>query len=318
MGISKRILIGLAVITALLMAGVALAAPAVETVLDLDPPQLPEGLAIDKQGDIYVGMALTGEVVRVAPDGSQTTVATFNPGGGFLVGLAVDPPGNVYAALASFDPATHGVWRISRTGEVGRIAALPVSGVPNALAFGKHGDLFVSDSFLGRIWRIDTDGTLEAWVDDPLLTATPTPLIPLPIGANGLRFDRHGDLLVANTTRGLIVRIPVNPDGSAGNTELVVQDAALVGADDIVLDARGGLYVAVNAQNSIVRVEPDGSLTALATAADGLDYPASLAFGTGGAIDRGSLYFTNLAFLSGGVNPGVFRLDVGVPGRPLP
>ena len=68
---------------------------------------------------------------------------------------AGDAPGNVYAALASFDPATHGVWRISPRGVSERIAALDPAGFPNALAFDERGNLFVSDSLLATIWRID-------------------------------------------------------------------------------------------------------------------------------------------------------------------
>jgi hypothetical protein len=54
------------------------------------------------------------------------------------------------------------------------------------------------------------------------------------------------------------------------------------------------------------------------TALDGLDFPASLAFGTGKG-ERKSLFVTNLALGPPEfANPGFAKIDVGQPGMPLP
>jgi sugar lactone lactonase YvrE len=286
------------------------------TVLSLDPAanEYPEGIAIDKRGNIYVGLVFDGRIFRLGPDGSRSTLTTLPLGGGLLVGLAVDAPGNVYAALASFDPATHGVWRISPEGASERIAALDPAGFPNGLAFDDRGNLFVSDSFLATIWRIGRGaGTAEAWLQSPLLAGDP--VSGFGFGANGLAFWR-GDLYVANTDLGSIVRVPVQPDGQAGAPEIYVADPAIAFADGIAFDVRGSLYV-VNSllTNTLVRIAPDRTLETLATAADGLDYPASVAFGTGRG-ERTQLYIANV-----GANfdrPSVMKADVGVPGVPLP
>lgn len=82
---------------------------AVETLLTFDPDvdELPEGVAVDKRGQIYISFPFTGELRRLDPDGSQHLVATLPIGGGFgPLGLAVDPPGNVFVAVVTFDPAT--------------------------------------------------------------------------------------------------------------------------------------------------------------------------------------------------------------------
>jgi hypothetical protein len=102
------------------LAGTATAAP-VETVATFDRArgEFPEGVAVDKRQRVHVGLALTGEIRTLAPDGASTTLVRLPVGGGFLVGLATDATGNVYAALASFDPATHGVWRVARDGRAG-------------------------------------------------------------------------------------------------------------------------------------------------------------------------------------------------------
>ena len=76
------------------------------------------------------------------------------------------------------------------------------------------------------------------------------------------------------------------------------------------------MFVAVNSQNTLLRVGPGGSITTLATAADGLDNPASLAFATSHG-ERKTLYITNFAAFSATPKPALLRTGVGVPGMPL-
>ena len=128
----------------------------IATVVSLDPAsnEFTEGLAIDRRGNIYVGLAFQGRILKIAPDGRRSTFASLPIGNGLLVGLAVDPAGNIYAAVDSFDPATHGIWRVSSARAPVRVAALDPTGFPNGLAFDQQGNLFVTDSSLGTIWRI--------------------------------------------------------------------------------------------------------------------------------------------------------------------
>jgi sugar lactone lactonase YvrE len=293
------------------------------TVATYAPPQLPEGLAVDRQGRLYVSMAPTGEIRRMAPDGSQlVTLATLRPGTGLLIGLAVDPAGTVYAALASNnspDSDAHGVWRVAPDGARALLAALPADGLPNAIAFHRSGDLLVSDSLLGTIWRVTPAGQVSAWARHPLLQgdldACPPAELPFPVGANGMAFNRRGDLFVANTTKALVVRIPMNADGSAGMPAVFAGPgcATLDGADGLAVDAQDNLYVAVNGLDTLVRIDPTGRLQTLATRAQGLDGPASLAFGATPATQR-DLFITNFSivpFLSGGTpRPALVRVTV--------
>lgn len=90
----------------------------------------------------------------------------------------------------------------------------------------------------------------------------------------------------------------------------------LFGADGIAVGVLGDVFVAVNPQSTLVRVAPDGSTTTLATAADGLENPASLAFGAGS--DRKSVYVTNFAIFTTPPHPALLLAAVGEPGVPLP
>jgi sugar lactone lactonase YvrE len=294
------------------------AAARVQTLATFDPSkgEFPEGIAVDRRQNVYVGLALTGEIRRFDPGGRSSTLATLPVGGGFLLGLATDARGNVYAALASFDPATHGVWRVERDGSRERIAALPANGGPNALAFDTTGDLYVTDSALGAVWRIPRGGGPELFIQHPLLEPEPGSQIP---GANGIALAERS-LFVTNTRFGRIVRIPIERDGTAGEPITLIERDDLIGADGVALDMRGNLYVVMfggPAGGRLVRISPDGRVEELAGEADGLTGPASLAFGTT-EDTRTALFITNFDLFSTTPKPALARVDVGIPGRPLP
>ena len=301
----------------------------VTSVVAFAPPDFPESIAIAKTGDIYVSMYPTGEIRKIATDGTQSTLAVLGSGpmspfpGRRLAGLAVDARGDVYAALNDV-PSTRGVWRIGRDGKATLFAALPSTAGPNGLAFDPRGNLFVSDSSGGRIFRVARDGSVTVWSADPLLLgANPGPCGTFPagpIGANGVAFDKHGDLFVANTTIGAIVRIPVANDGNAGIANYFAGPSCdLKGSDGIAFDNHENLYVAVNILRKIVRIDSDGNIETLAAwPADPLNGPSAIAFGTGHG-QRKQIFISNFAPAAlGGGTPGVVTMDVGVPGRPLP
>ena len=293
----------------------AVAAPAFDPTLG----ELPEGIAIDRQGGVFVTMAPLGQIRAVAPDGSQATIAQVTPAGaGFgPLGLAFDRAGDLYVAAATFAPATAGVYRVADDGTSERIAGSEAIGLPNGLAFDDRGSLYVTDSVAGAVHRIGRDGSVEPWTADPLLEGDGSFGFGVPFGANGIA-HRHGALYVAVTEKGRIVRIPIGRDGDAGAIEVVAEDPLLVGADGIAFDVRGNLYVAANAQNALRRLTPGGDIETLATAAGGLDFPSSLAFGRG-PLDHGTLLVTSFAAgAPGGAGPGIVAIDAGVPGQPLP
>ncbi len=60
--------------------------------------EFPEGIAVDKQGNVFVSMAPIGQIRKISPEGTETLFYQFPPGGG-LTGLAVDAPGNVYVGV---------------------------------------------------------------------------------------------------------------------------------------------------------------------------------------------------------------------------
>lgn len=318
--------------------------PSVVVTFDFEAREHPEGLAVDAQGNVYVGMAPTGEIKQVRPDGSVSTFARLPDGP--VLGLAYGM-GCLFALVASGNPETHGIWCVAPDGRFGEppFAPLDPAGFPNAITLGAGPIPFVTDSVLGRIWtfrpEVDAMGRFAptgiVWLEDPLLAGNPQAFRGFPVGANGISY-RDGYLYVANTDYGRILRIPVVlqmedlemsapraspfpfPSPQPGPIEIFVEDPALNGADDIAFDSLGSLYVAVNAANRLVRISPNRDIAILAEG-EPLQFPASLAFGAG--ADRESLFITNYPILQAmGIAPGIprpalLKMPVGVAGQPM-
>lgn len=210
--------------------------------------------------------------------------------------------------------------RIDRDGRATRAVTLPAGTFPNGLAF-RGGDLYVSDSWNGAVWRAHPRGngnvTLTTpWIKDPLLAVASETGWE---GVNGIAFGDDA-LYAVNADTGSVVRIPVRRDGSPGKASLVLTDPALVGADGIAFDAEGGLWITVNhgdvdVGGALVRMGRNGRLQVMASDPGWLDYPSQPAFGTRPG-DRTTLYVVNGSLNTGNCN--VIALDVGVRGQPLP
>jgi sugar lactone lactonase YvrE len=288
--------------------------------------EFPEGIAMDLWGNIYVSMAPIAQVRKISPAGSETILHQFDPALGLgLTGLTVDAYGNVYVATVGFppDPANlnnpnQGVWRIDQRGHAWHLPGTEHLTLPNALAFDHRGNLYVTDSWVqnsdppeGAIWRMTRSGQAERWYQDVeyLGGAGNIPLYP-PIGANGIVYHR-GDLYVANTEKGHIVRIPVLPDGEPGEPTILHSDLLLV--DGITLDVQGTIFAAMIGGDSVLGICPrTGLRVVLASAEDGVDGPASVTFGVGPDRLR-TLFFTNYAALSLEPDPGIVKLELDWP-----
>jgi sugar lactone lactonase YvrE len=313
-----RALLATLAVTALLLPITPAHAAEIETLVtfDLAAGELPEGVAVDTRGNIFVSLtAPVSEIRKIAPNGEQTTLVDLGLGGFGPLGLAVDHRGNVYAAAASFDPATQGVYRVTPDGTAVRLPGTEGIGFPNGIVFDQRGNLFVADS-TGAVWRIPRGGEAEVWSDDPLLVGDGSVGAGVPIGANGITFRTPNEIVAGNTDLGMLVSIPILPDGSAGEATVIADDPAIFGVDGLTVDALGTIYACVIAQSTIVRVGANGIET-LADADDGIVGASSIAFGQG-PRDHRSLYGVNFGVFSPVPMPSLFRLPVGVPGAPQP
>jgi sugar lactone lactonase YvrE len=315
-----RTLLAALMTTALLLSVAPANGAEIEVLVSFDAGagELPEGVAVDKRGNIFVSLINpVSEIRKIAPDGTLTTLVDlgFETGNGPL-GLAVDALGTVHAAAATFDPATQGVYAIAPDGTAVRLSGTGQISFPNGLAFDHRGTLYVTDSSFGAVWRIPRGGSAELWIQDPLLEGTGELGAGVPIGANGITFRGPDEIVVGNTERGTLVSVPILPNGDAGEPVVIADDDAIFGVDGLTVDVHGAIYAAVIAQSTIVRVDGD-TIETLATADDGLNQASSIVFGQG-IRDRMSLFGVNFGIFSPEPTPSLFQLPVGVPGAPAP
>ncbi|HFE44638.1 MAG TPA: hypothetical protein ENJ18_03970 [Nannocystis exedens] len=287
---------------------------------DASQGEKPESVAVDTSGNVYVSVATTGNILKRTPYGYVSTYANIDAGPGFVLGLATEGTGTVYAAVASFVPGTHGVYKVSPGGQVEMIADFDAATtLPDDVALSYDGYLYVTEAIGGAIHRIDmATYESEEWFQDELLVGgDPDSGLSFPVGANGLALNGYS-LVVSNTEGGRLVQIPIDCDGDPGDPTVLAEEPILEGADGIALDVFGNVYVTVNADNLLLRVSSyNGDIDILADEDDGLDFPTAVAFGRG--FDRMSLYITNFAFYSGDTgNPALLKTYVGSPGLPLP
>jgi hypothetical protein len=296
----------------------------VETFATLPPDvRFPEGIAIDPaSGDVFVATfdfgPQTNKLVRLGHNGKVEAIRDF--AGTPLLGLGF-AAGHVYVLNfggSSLDrlPADFGattpietVARFPSIGSPGsRTEANPdgsqdtvtigSSGfpAPNALVFDRAGNLYVSDSFQGAIFRIASVRTcatpcaVEVVSHDPLLATAGTP----PFGANGLALspDEHV-LYVANTGdhRVLAMNLAATPPA------ISVFSISLPGADGLLLES-GRLWVAANQADEVVALDARGRPIIRAGSFEGIrgdGSPRGLLFPASLAVQDGWMYVTNLA-----------------------
>ena len=322
-----RSLAALVVATAVVFvtAGAAAAQATVHVVVAFDESkgQNPEGLAIARNGTLFVSVSPLGDVWRIPPGSTQPQpfahVNGIVAGRDFgLLGLAVDVFGNVYGAVQSANPDANGVWRFDRTtGAATRLPGTAAIGLPNGLAFDKQMNLYVTDSARGAIWRIPWGGTASIWLQATALTGDGS--LGLNLGANGIAIQR-GVLTVTNTERRTVLQIP-KVGGQPGAISLLASLPAGDNPDGVTMDVFGDAFVAMNLANAIGEVTPTGSMHVVASGGP-LDFPSSVVFGTARGY-RTSIFGVNFSIselfgLPSGPGPGVYVFNAGVPGWPTP
>lgn len=284
----------------------------------------PESIAIDRFGNSFISVGNT--IRKRTYTGTESTFLTL-PISAFVLGVKVGPDGCIYNASTSLDPTIPGafVWKTCTAGAPTKYATLDASGGPNDLVFDDAGNLFVTDAFLGRVYKITPSKTVSVWLSHPLLNgnAAAPYLLFHAVGVDGIAFDegKH-NLYLGNLDYGRLLRVPVECDGSAGTPVVVATDTRLQGIDGIALDEEGTLFAAINGQDGLVSISPTGTITTLFTGAP-LDGPASVAFGTR-IGDRKTLYLVNGSFMRsfglkpGTPNPTLQSTTTCEPGLPLP
>lgn len=257
----------------------------------------PEGLAFDDEGVLWAGGEL-GQIYRIDASGRVEEVTRL---GGFCLGLTFSARQELWVCNSGL----HALMKLDRSGRVlhsiTKVGGRAIQ-TPNFSVIDHEGNLYFSDSgdwdhANGFVYRMRTDGEVDMF-GGPF------------VFPNGLALSADDCFLfVVESQRDRVLRIPILPDGRAGEAEVYVENMARV-PDGLALDAKGALYVTCYASDCIYRVGANRQVDLLAFDPEGtrIARPTNVAFG-GAELEY--LYVANLGRWHIG------KVHLGVPGQRL-
>jgi uncharacterized protein (TIGR03437 family) len=232
-----------------------------------------EGVAADRDGNLYISDAQGNRVRHVTPAGVIRTVvgtgvAGFSGDGGPATeaqlsapyGLAVDSLGNLFIA----DLGNRRIRKVARDGTISSFAADVPFRAPRNVAVDTIGNLYVSDFESGSIYRINSSGI-----------ASVIALLKFPAG---LAIDRNGTLFIGETGTHSVRKL----DNGTVRTVATVQTPT-----GLAFDAQGMLYIADANGGGIFRVPVTGTAAPLGIVArDIAAAPDGAMYSTDGKLIR--------------------------------
>jgi sugar lactone lactonase YvrE len=166
------------------------------------------------------------------------------------------------------------IWRVERSGAVQQWCELPDALFMNGCTMHLNGrTLLVCESASGRVLAVDLvqPDRWEVWLEGDRLR----PIVPGYPASNGIKI-RQGWAWISVSGRRLMVRVPIQPDGSAGAIEIA---ATRLLADDFAFGMSGSLYITTHPEHTLIRLDPSGARTTLAGPEQGMVGSTSCAFG---------------------------------------
>ena len=261
-----------------------------------DPPGLPEGIAVNSRGEVFVGtnpgdfgpqgpnFGQPTKVFRYAADGTLKREYTVE---GESIASALPAYGTQSAAFDGKDQLYLGdkvpprVVRLDpESGEQRDYVAIPdvppcstttnkrrcsdtaedLRPSPNYLAFAPDGSLYVSDLQQAVVFRVPPGGgAAEVALTDRRLDSTN--------GPNGIQFLADGRTFVLNQTlseqapntgRGQVFTGKIGDDGRSGPLRELHTFGPMEGVDGLAVAASGNIYVELFTVNQIAVLAPDG------------------------------------------------------------
>jgi sugar lactone lactonase YvrE len=284
------------------------------TVATWKAPAFVENLAVDEAGAIFVTVHSHNRIDRYDP--ATRTVTRFAEVPAPPMGLAFDAEGVLWATGGTLRKAPGYIWRLERSGALQPWCELPDALFINGCTMHPNGGtLLACESASGDVLAIDCGqpGRWDVWLKGDQLR----PIESGYPGSNGIKI-REGWAWISVSGRRLMARVPIQPDGAAGDIEIA---ASRLLADDFAFGVSGAVYVTTHPDHSLVRLDPSGARTTLAGAEQGMVGSTACAFGRARGDETALYVTTDGGFLipheSGLQDAKLVRLDVGESGWPL-
>ena len=258
----------------------------------------PSGIVIDAAGNLY--LADNHRIRKVTPKGE---VSTFAGGeGGFADGqgsaarfssprsIAIDATGNLYVVDVNSrdDHLTYNyrIRKVTPKGEVSTLADSDQNFVneqgsstrfndPRGIAIDVAGNLYVADTYNGRIRKITPKGEVSTFVGGKEGFANGQGSAAQFYQPYGMVIDMAGNLYVADHRNHRIRKITPKGEVStfAGGEALFADGQGSVARfyypSAIAIDAAGNLYITDTGNNLIRKVTPNGIVSTLASGEKG-------------------------------------------------
>lgn len=233
-----------------------------------------EGIvAVD--GALYTADWKDGAIYRVDTTGAAAKVGQLpTTPGQWILGITADSAGNLFFAV----PETGTIWRVGaeRLGAADFDPATDATAYAtgalgaNGIGFDRNGHLFISGGDRNALYHVAPGGGAAQVLAQGYATINPDTTMPVrAFVTNGIAFDAQGNAYTANTGTGVITKLEVKPDYTVGAIGTYAEDVRLTGADGLLMDADGTLYVTANFRNAFLAIAPGGAITELAVSAPG-------------------------------------------------
>jgi sugar lactone lactonase YvrE len=234
-----------------------------QTILSGPPLNGAVAAVYDAQGVLYAVDRTDRKVLRIAPDGTVSTLATLptlftNPSVAVNpVDIALDAAGDLYVLNQTLE-----VFKVSAGGTVTRIRTGLATHTAFHLDAGGAFYILEKTTNTASLSRFTPGGVPVVLIGKGLSRP-----VGMAVGSDGLVY-------VANFGDNSIVRLT-----STGAVQLFV--TGLNRPQGMVADAAGNLFVANSGANNVVKITPDGLVSVFAT---GLNDPYALAFDSVGDL----------------------------------
>ncbi|GAB3885774.1 hypothetical protein GCM10028825_13900 [Spirosoma agri] len=266
--------------------------PAVDAQLDS-----PYGIAVDKDGNLYIADKDNNAVRKVTPTGSITTLvgccgsgsdggpatkaSVFQPSG-----VAVDMTGNIYIAETGY----HRIRKISTDGIISTVAGTGAFGFsgdggpatsaklyePYGVSVDTEGNLYIADRSNHRIRKVSTTGVISTVAGTGANSYSgdggPATKAALALPSS-VAVDKSGNLFIADSrnmlirkvnTSGIINRVAGNGSTGFGGDGGPATSARLYYPVGVAVQDDGTFYIADATNTRVRKVTPAGTISTLA------------------------------------------------------
>jgi sugar lactone lactonase YvrE len=230
-----------------------------------------EGIAA-AGGNLYVADWKDGGIYRLSPvANSPAPLAEVERVGQLptkpgttIFGVAADKSGNLYFAIpeAGIVYRADGA-RLGRNFDSRKDVTVFATGMKgaNGLGFDANGHLWSSGGDQNVLYHVDAKGgAARVFAKDYATVSSDTTMPVRAFVTNGIAFDKAGNAYTANTGTGEIQRLEVKPGYKPGAITTLVKSPLLLGADGLMFDDSGNLFVTANYRNALLLVMPDGNV----------------------------------------------------------